>query len=485
MIAAFAATGLAAALFAAPPPAVENRIASFVSREKALATVRELVALGPRMGGTASGDRAAAAVAGHMRELGLSVELLEDPPIRFHEERLWQVALGDRRLASAWPYGFSPTLAPTTAPLVIEPETPGTGAPDMKGAVVLTGRQVRQAYQSAVAAGAVALLTDTPGDPNRYQDWAPIGSLERMTATAAGAASAIPVFGLSYNEGRLLRGAGAAARVTIALESAVGRASPRTVTGMLPGAGPASGDILMICAHGDSDSGGPGADDNASGVATVLEVARALTGAAAAGLLPKERPSVTFVVWGSEYHSTQAWVTTHADAVGRLRAVINFDQTGVGAERDAVYYEGDDIPAVAPLLRVIESVADDHAGDDGFPRAYTSVPAQGGTDAYVFLPKSHRGLGLIDRPIPATTIFTAAWDKPGRLARTKGWSSKGWPDEGEIFVDYSPVYHSSGDTPERTTEKEPWNMERCARLTALAVFRLMGRAPAAAPQTRP
>ena len=464
--------------------AAEIRIASLVSREKALATVRELVGFGPRMGGTASGNRAAAAIAGRMKELGLAVEVIEDPAKTFHEESSWKVALPDQTLASAWPYGFSPDLARTEAPLVIEPaHVIPEAAYDMKGAVVLTGRPAREVYGSAVAAGAIALLTDSPGDPNRYQDWAPIESLERI----ARGDPPIPVFGLSYNDGRLLRGA-TAARITIALESTIGSGNPRTVVGRLPGAGTLSEEIIIVCAHGDSDSGGPGADDNASGVATVLEVARALTGATATGLLPNDRPSILFIIWGAEYHSTKAWVLAHPGEVARLRAVINFDETGIGAERDSVYYEGDDIPFVAPLLRVIESVADDHSRDEGFAASYTSVPAQGGTDAYVFLPRKHRGLGLIDREVPATTIFTAAWDKPSLLPRTPGWSSKGWTGQGDIFVDYSPVYHSSGDTPERTTEKEPWNMERCARLTALAIFRLMGPPPPPpppAPQSQP
>lgn len=478
MIPVFAALLLAAL----SPPAIENRIASFVSREKALATVRALVGFGPRMGGTASGNRAAAALAGLMKELGLAVEVIEDPPTRIHEESTWKVALPDQSLASAWPFGFSPDLAQTTAPLVIEitPTIP-EAATDMKGAVVLTGRTARQAYESAVAAGAIALLTDSPGDPNRYQDWAPIESLERIAKDEP----PIPVFGLSYNDGRLLRGS-TGARISIALESTIGLGHPRTVAGTLPGAGTRSNEIIMVCAHGDSDSGGPGADDNASGVATVLEIARALTAATTAGLLPKDRPSILFIIWGAEYHSTKAWVAAHPEAVGRLRAVINFDETGIGAERDAVYYEGDDIPFVAPLLRVFESVADDHCHDEGFPRSYTSVPAQGGTDAYVFLPQKHHGLGLINAEIPATTVFTAAWGKPGLLPRTPGWNSKGWTEQGDTFIDYSPVYHSSGDTPERTTEKEPWNMERCARLTVLAIFRLMGPpSPPRAPQSQP
>src|SRR5688572_20356036 len=64
----------------------ERALAARVSRDRALAMVRELVALGPRMGGTASGDRAAGAVAAAFQAAGLPVEIVVDPPDRVHEE---------------------------------------------------------------------------------------------------------------------------------------------------------------------------------------------------------------------------------------------------------------------------------------------------------------------------------------------------------------------------------------------------------------
>jgi Zn-dependent M28 family amino/carboxypeptidase len=286
------------------------------------------------------------------------------------------------------------------------------------------------------------------------------------------------VFGLSYHDGRRLRGAiassaGQAPQVTVALASRLGKGRPRTVIGTLAGAGARKDRIMIVCAHGDSDSGGPGADDNASGVATLLEVARALSSAAADGLLPADRPQVRFIVWGAEYHSSRAWVESHGADLDRLDAVINYDETGTGAERDAVYFEGNDIPWNAPLLRTLESVASDHAGRPGFPTAWTSNPALGGTDAYVFLPRRYDALGVTDARIPSTTVFTAAWDLPTRVPQTDGWRSSGWDEPGDLFVDYSAYYHSSGDIPARTTEAEPWNMERCASLVVVALYRLM------------
>ena len=65
--------------------------------------------------------------------------------------------------------------------------------------------------------------------------------------------------------------------------------------------------ILLFCAHGDSDSGGPGADDNGSGDAVVLELA------AGFAKLAEEKGldlpfTLRFLVWGSEIHSSGAYV---------------------------------------------------------------------------------------------------------------------------------------------------------------------------------
>jgi len=50
----------------------------------------------------------------------------------------------------------------------------------------------------------------------------------------------------------------------------------RNVVARLPGKGPPGKKSLLLCAHHDSTSYGPGAGDNASGVAAVLETLRAL-----------------------------------------------------------------------------------------------------------------------------------------------------------------------------------------------------------------
>lgn len=485
-----AGTVLHAAAASPSDLARERALASRVSRDRALAAVRELVALGARMGGTASGDRAAEALAAALRSAGLPVEIVEDPPRRVHEETAWTVQLGDKPLASAWPYGFSPALARGSYRLVRDEDLPGPGSaaggerPATPPRALITRAHARAIVPRAVEQGLAAVLTYYPADPNQWQEWAPLGDLRKD-------GPAVPVFALSFRDGEALRAARAAhpdAAVTLSLETTIHDGRPRTVVATLAGAGARRDEIILVCAHGDSDSGGPGADDNASGEAALLEVARALSAASTAGELPASRPTVRFVVWGSELHSSRAYVASHAAELARHVAVFNYDQAGIGSARDAIYYEGNDVPWNAPLLRTIEAVARDHAGQPGFWTAYTSNPVLGGTDMYEFLPPVHRGSLATGEKIPVTTVFSSAWDHPTVVAQTPGWVSEGWPEQGPLFVDYSALYHSSGDRPELTTEKEPFNMERCARLVVLGIARVMeGRmegAPAAGSPAR-
>lgn len=449
----------------------EKEIAGFVSREAALAMVRELAALGPRFGGTAKGDSAATLIAARMRDLGLSVEVLDDPQAHYHEALAWSVTVDGQPLASAHPWINAPSLAKTTLRLVAGDGEPEPGHDVIKGAAVLTSRGGR-GLAGFREAGAAAILTDYPSAQDRYVDWAFIGE-QREDST-------VPVFGLSFNDGAKLKDglkSGKEVRVTLSLETRSGEGKPRTVVGTLAGAGASARRTIVVCAHGDSDGGGPGADDNASGVAAVIEVARALTNAVRLGMLPQDRPRVLFMIWGKEYHSSEAWVRSNAQTMADLVAVLNYDQVGTGAQRNALYYEGNNLAGNTALIRTVESVAVDHAGEAGYWTEHTSTPQMGGTDAFAFVSRKHGGTAEHEREIAATTVFTAAWDRPKVMKQTEGWASPGWPAGEDVVIDYSRFYHSAGDTPANTTEAEPHNIEAAARLVALSIRRLMKAAP--------
>jgi hypothetical protein len=101
----------------------EEAFASQVSESDLRRYVRELVAFGPRMGGTPSNDKSAAYLTTFFRKHGLDVAVPEDPPALAHWETAWSVALADGvRIESAKPHrppsgrgGSSTRPAPSAA----------------------------------------------------------------------------------------------------------------------------------------------------------------------------------------------------------------------------------------------------------------------------------------------------------------------------------------------------------------------------------
>ena len=79
--------------------------------------------------------------------------------------------------------------------------------------------------------------------------------------------------------------------------------------------------------------------------------------------------------------------------------------------------------------------------------------------------------GLFDGSRQAVTLVTRAWDEPAEHPRTPGMPGESWRERDLVRVDYDNYYHSAGDTPENTTDKEPWNMGWCARVGMLVARR--------------
>lgn len=448
----------------------EKTFAGAVNEAELRRYVRDLVGFGPRMGGTPSNDKSASYLSAFFKKHGLTVTVQDDAPALAHWEQSWKVALADGSvIESAYPFGFSPsTKGPRSGRLLqVDELAKATPSEDWKGRVLYTPGDVGRAYAAIVKSGFLptAILTSAPNDPKRYVDWSRLGSL------SANASHPVPVFAVSYVDGRALASAALAGRdVTVTLDATIQEGKAKTVIATLQGREP--GPYYIVCAHGDSDSGGPGADDNASGVATVMEIARVYAQGVRSGAIPRPKYSIKFIAWGAEYRSARTYIEREGEQLKHLRGVFNFDETGTGAERDAIYFESNEVPWNETILRTLEAVAADYAGQPGFWTEYTTNPSQGGTDSYAFLPKKYRGQEYTKLEIPSTTIYTAAWDKLAELEQTPGWESKGTPDPKKLKIDYSLYYHSSGDTPENTTEREPQNMVRAVKVTGLALLRL-------------
>ncbi len=153
--------------------------------------------------------------------------------------------------------------------------------------------------------------------------------------------------------------AGGKVRVSFALEAKSGNDAAETVVATLPGKDHSK--YILFCAHGDSDSGGPGANDNASGVAIVLEIARAVAAAVKAGRMPS-RPGTSGSRPGAARFRRRASTYAMDKDPSKLQAVFNYDQSGFGSSKDALYVEPDDVAVNKEIITLIRSVMKDHLG---------------------------------------------------------------------------------------------------------------------------
>ncbi|MDN5931790.1 MAG: M28 family peptidase [Pseudonocardia sp.] len=188
----------------------------------------------------------------------------------------------------------------------------------------------------------------------------------------------------------------------------------------------------MVGAHLDSVVAGPGSNDNGSGSAAILEVARMM------GKTPTEQ-TVRFAWWGaeelgllgSEFYVSDLQANQHAE-LDRISAYLNFDM--VGSPNFARFvYDGDDSDAVgAPA-----GPAGSAALEDVFQTFYTERGlAYEGTD---FTGRSDYGPFIAQGvDIPSGGLFTGAEGikTPLQFERYGGTA-------GEAF---DPCYHQACDT---------------------------------------
>lgn len=163
---------------------------------------------------------------------------------------------------------------------------------------------------------------------------------------------------LKLDELRRVLGAGGVAsfptgrRVRLAVKAGEAiRAAGSNVIGILPGSDPAlAGEYVVVGGHLDHVGAWPrllpGADDNASGSATVLAMARA-----AAALGERPRRTLVFVLFGGEEMGllgSKAFVAAPPAGLGRCVGVYNLDMVGVGT--GAYVSGGENFPALFTAL---------------------------------------------------------------------------------------------------------------------------------------
>ena len=428
---------------------------------------------GNREGGTRSGDNAVAYLTQEFKHMGLKTEILDDPEQLTYTSEYWTID-ADRPIAlkgafkNSWLAGFSPSMRKTNVRVVRVPPDGNLSKIDVDSAAVLVDlNNAGRLYDRLAELGAACLITWAEPQSKAYMNSAFIENLPAREHNP------IPVFDVSRNcVHALLKVLDSKRDVIISFSSKtrIKKGRSKSVIATLAGR---SAKYFIVCAHGDSDSGGPGADDNASGESGVLEIARVLSSLKHSRQIPTPDSSIKFIIWGSEYESSENFVKVHGDSLSEIVGVLNFDEIGTGATRNCIYFEGNDQRINSQILKTLQKIGEDYVGKKSFWREATTNPSQGGTDSYVFLPNYLGRLGVRVVEIPSVTVYTAAWQQPKTLYQPKEWRSKAWKGETDsVCIDYSLYYHSSMDIPATTTDQEPYDMVWGVEAVGIALLRL-------------
>jgi hypothetical protein len=454
--------------------AFELKFISRVSQNNLQQNVRELVKCGNRLGGTRSGDKAAQLLYKKFKSYGFKPEIVIDPEKLVYTNNSWRLQVVEPRglrglIQHEWLAGFSPSIGLDTAHLTFVRSVRNIDEDSIAGgAVLIEQHPSEKMYRKLAEAGAKCILSYSVVNSTAYTNSAMVSIMKESDKNP------VPMFNISNVAGKRLRddlAKGDSIAIRYSSKTEIKTGHPQTVIGEFKGQ---SDDYYIVCAHGDSDSGGPGADDNASGESGVLEIARILNSMVKNRSLPLPRCSIKFIIWGNENYSATSYVKLHAKELKKIKGVINVDEIGIGRPFNCIYFEGNDIPHNHDMLKVLEKIGEEFAGKKGFWKESTTNPSQGGTDSYVFMPENLDDLDLDEEEIPSVTVFTAAWNEPRIVKQTRGWASKAWkqsPDS--VTIGYSPFYHSSLDIPAFTTDKEPNKMVWGVNAVGIALLRLL------------
>ncbi|MDR7543560.1 MAG: M20/M25/M40 family metallo-hydrolase [Armatimonadota bacterium] len=288
------------------------------SADAAFAHVQHLAGtIGPRVSGTSGERQAAEYLMTQLRQYGYPVEA-----------HAFQFPYFEARRVEVQPVGATQPI-PSQA-LFFSAATPadgleadlvfvGLGRPadfdgkDVAGAVVLAERgsiTFREKVANAASRGAVAAII--------YNNTAGI------VAGTLGQRSEIPAVTIGQDEGRRLVEAAQRGRMRVRLlvdtlfET---RTASNVVASRWGLARPE--EVIVAGAHFDTVPAGPGANDNASGVAATLEAARVLAGVPAAR-------TVQFVFFAGEELGLYGSGAFAAERRGGVVAMINLDMVGWG-----------------------------------------------------------------------------------------------------------------------------------------------------------
>jgi len=322
-------------------PSAAKDIKALYSQEKVMANEAALVGFGPRVAGGPAEKAAAEWIAGQMMSYGLDVEIQEFPITYYEELRppvleqvspipmhyIWQTDF------STMSYSGSGNVTHTIQAVdVLMPpiggSTSGCEAADFAGFVPGNIALIQRGTctfalkaANAQTAGAMGVIIYNEGNPGRTG---------LLLGTLGGPGIGIPVVGTTYALGEQLYNELLSGPVDMHMDvsTASAQSTSQNVIGTLVGTDPVQG-IVYMGGHYDSVAFAPGANDDTSGVAAMLEAARVL---ATNG--HRTKATLKFIAFGAEETglngSFEYVVANEAEVTDMGLGMINLDMIAVG-----------------------------------------------------------------------------------------------------------------------------------------------------------
>jgi hypothetical protein len=209
---------------------------------------------------------------------------------------------------------------------------------NVKGKIVLVGHQPSNAQSLAIGRfGAVGMISYAPNQTTAWsgenQEQVRWGHLDSFSPHKTFAFMVSQGAGKAY-KARLA--AGETIRLHASVQAGQHASNYDIVTAVIPGADRSLKDeeIAFSC-HLDHQK--PGANDNASGCATILEAGRTLQTLIGSGKLARPARTLRFI-WPPEVEGTTTLLNARPEFARRIRAVIHMDMVGGGPQTQAVFH---------------------------------------------------------------------------------------------------------------------------------------------------
>ena len=375
---------------------------------------------------------------------------------------LWEISPHRRKIASY--IDMTAMLASYSSDADVEAELVWVGmgtqkeveAAEVEGKIVVTEGSIGSVHSEAClkqgALGVVAISQSRPAFDPLQIPWRGLRSRRDNSDEESRFGFFLPFREGFYLKQRLVRGE--KIKVHAVVDSEMMEYDLQNVVCHIPGTDPKAGEIIFS-AHLFEGYTKQGANDNKSGSAGILEVARLLHTLIEEGRLPRPKRTIRFL-WGPEFSGTGPWVKDHKELMENILCNINMDMVGEWLSLNQAYFS---------LMRT--SYGNPHYINDVMENYYRFV-GEGNRERIHVRSWPYAYPERIVAPTGADEPFYYSIDTHFGASdhevfndwgvRVPGIMMIAWPDQ---------WYHTSGD---RVDKADPTQMKRVAVIGAAAAY---------------